>query len=262
MHLTVKNDNVEIAEMIIKHPKYIKNIMNKLGETPKDIGKNKKGKIFYQIVAKEQQMNYSNNNNNTNLPKPNNFGGMQFNNEINNINNYNNIQINQNLMNIQNMNNNILGMSDNNKKIEKKEKMSNNNDLININMNLRNMDDNEYLYQGNNNQEDLIIPIQFQSADYPTYLSMGQDIKLCMNLFQNEDYLTQQIQQLEKELEEKKSSIEKYEELITEKERQKAEIIKNIKNEEENIKKQRKIKASQEKKISEIKAQNENYSKL
>jgi non-canonical poly(A) RNA polymerase PAPD5/7 len=262
MHLTVKNDNVEIAEMIIKHPKYIKNIMNKLGETPKDIGKDKKGKIFYQIVAKEQQMNYNINNNNTNLSKPNNFGGMQFNNEINNMNNYNNIQINQNLMNIQYMNNNILGMSDKSKKSDKKVKMSNNNDLINMNMNLRNMDDNEYLYQGNNNQEDLIIPIQFQSVDYPTYLSMGQDIKLCINLFQNEDYLTQQIQQLEKELEEKKSSIEKYEELITEKERQKAEIIKNIKNEEENIKKQRKIKASQEKKITEIKAQNENYTKL
>ena len=264
MHLTVKNDNVEIAEMIIKHPKYMKNIMNKLGETPKDIGKDKKGKIFYQIVAKEQQMNLSNNNNNNNinLSKPNNFDGMQLNNEINNMNNYNNFQNNQNLMNIQNMNNNILGMSDNNKKSDKKEKMSNNNDLINMNMNLRNMDDNEYLYQGNYNQEDLIIPIQFQSVDYPTYLSMGQDTKLCMNLFQNEDYLTQQIQQLEKELEEKKSSIENYEYLITEKKRQKAEIIKNIKNEEEDIKKQRKIKASQEKQISEIKAQNENYTKL
>ena len=51
----VKNDNVEIAEIIIRHPKYIKNIQNKLGETPKDICKEKKGKIFYQIIAKEQQ---------------------------------------------------------------------------------------------------------------------------------------------------------------------------------------------------------------
>jgi non-canonical poly(A) RNA polymerase PAPD5/7 len=259
MHLTVKNDNVEIAEIIIRHPKYVKNIPNKLGETPKDICKEKKGKIFYQIIAKEQQMNYGNNNNsNNNLPKPNNFG-VQLNNEFNNINNnFSNNNSNQNIMNIQNMNNNV-GNSSKKKKRDKKEKF-NNNDLIN--MNLRNMNDNEYAYYGNNNQENLIIPIQFQSVDYPTYLSMGQDIKLCLNLFQSEDSLTQQIQQLEKELEEKKSSIEKYEELITEKNRQLNEINQNIEKKEEDIKKQKKIRSSQEKQITEIKTQNEDYTKL
>ena len=232
MHLTVKNDNVEIAEIIIRHPKYVKNIPNKLGETPKDICKEKKGKIFYQIIAKEQQMNHGNNNNsNNNLPKPNNFG-VQLNNEFNNINNnFNNNNSNQNIMNIQNINNNA-GNSSKKKKRDKKEKF-NNNDLNNIN--LRNMNDNEFAYYGNNNQENLIIPIQFQSVDYPTYLSMGQDIKLCLNLFQSEDSLTQQIQQLEKELEEKK---------------------------EEDIKKQKKIRSSQEKQITEIKTQNEDYTKL
>ena len=259
LHLTAKNDNVEIAEIIIRHPKYIKNIHNKLGETPKDICKEKKGKIFYQIIAKEQQMNYGNNNNsNNNLPKPNNFG-VQLNNEFNNINNnFSNNNSNQNMMNIQNMNNNI-GTSNKKKKRDKKEKF-NNNDLIN--MNLRNMNDNEYSYYGNNNQENLIIPIQFQSVDYPTYLSMGQDIKLCLNLFESEDSLTQQIQQLEKELEEKKSSIEKYEELINEKNRQLNEINQNIEKKEEDIKKQKKIRSSQEKQITEIKTQNEDYTKL
>ena len=259
MHLTVKNDNVEIAEIIIRHPKYVKNIPNKLGETPKDICKEKKGKIFYQIIAKEQQMNHGNNNNsNNNLPKPNNFG-VQLNNEFNNINNnFNNNNSNQNIMNIQNINNNA-GNSSKKKKRDKKEKF-NNNDLNNIN--LRNMNDNEFAYYGNNNQENLIIPIQFQSVDYPTYLSMGQDIKLCLNLFQSEDSLTQQIQQLEKELEEKKSSIEKYEELITEKNRQLNEINQNIEKKEEDIKKQKKIRSSQEKQITEIKTQNEDYTKL
>jgi non-canonical poly(A) RNA polymerase PAPD5/7 len=259
MHLTVKNDNVEIAEIIIRHPKYVKNIPNKLGETPKDICKEKKGKIFYQIIAKEQQMNHGNNNNsNNNLPKPNNFG-VQLNNEFNNINNnFSNNNSNQNIMNIQNMNNNV-GNSSKKKKRDKKEKF-NNNDLNNIN--LRNMNDNEFAYYGNNNQENLIIPIQFQSVDYPTYLSMGQDIKLCLNLFQSEDSLTQQIQQLEKELEEKKSSIEKYEELITEKNRQLNEINQNIEKKEEDIKKQKKIRSSQEKQITEIKTQNEDYTKL
>ena len=273
MHLAVKNDNVEIAEIIIRNPKYMRNIKNNSKETPKDICKEKKGKIFYQIIAKEQQMNYGNNNSNNNLPnlpnlpKQNNFG-VQLNNDFNNMNNnFNNINNNnQNMMNnIQNSNNNSnnnnnMGTSGKKKKREKKEKMNNNNDIIN--MNLHNINDNEYSYYGNNNQENLIIPIQFQSVDYPTYLSIGQDIKLCLNLFESEDALTQQIQQLEKELDEKRNSIERYEELINEKSRQLAEINQNIKNKEEDIRKQKKIKSSQEKQITEIKTQNEDYTKL
>ena len=261
LHLTVKNDNAEIAEIIIKHPQYRKDITNKLGETAKDISKEKKGKIFYQIVAKEQ-MNHDHGNSYTNLPKSNNFGGLQLNNEFINMNNFNNNQNSQNLVNMQNINNNNnnLGMNNNKKKKDKKEKIQNNNDLIN--MNLRNMNDNENIFHGNNNEENIIIPIQFQSVDYPTYLSMGQDIKLCLNLFQNEDTLTQQIQQLEKELDEKRSSIEKYEELISEKARQLVEINQNIEKKEKDIKKQKNVRAAQERQISEIKAQNEDYTKL
>ena len=258
MHLSVKNDNVEIADIINKHPKYIRNITNKSGETAKDICKEKKGKIFYQIVAKEQQANHGNNNSNTNLPKANNFG-VQLNNEYNNMNNFNN-QNNQNLMNMQNINNNSLGMSSNKKKKDKKEKFSNNNDFNN--MNLNNMNDNEYMYYGNNNQENLLIPIQFQSVDYTTYLSMGEDIKLCLNLFQSEDILTQRIEQLEKELKEKNDSIEQYKKLIEKKKMELKGIEKSIKDKEEDIKKQKKTKSSQEKKIQEIEIQNKDYNNL
>ena len=81
-------------------------------------------------------------------------------------------------------------------------------------MNLKNYNDNENIYYENNNQDNLIIPIEFQSVDYPTYLSMGQDIKLCLNLFQSEDSLNQQIEELEKQLKEKEDNIKKYEKLI------------------------------------------------
>ena len=118
------------------------------------------------------------------------------------------------------------------------------------------------MYYGNNNQENLLIPIQFQSVDYTTYLSMGEDIKLCLNLFQSEDNLTQQIEKLEKDLKDKNDSIKEYEKLINEKERKLNEIKENIKSKEEEIQKQRIRKSSQEKKIKEIEAQNKDYENL
>ena len=201
MHLTVKNDNVEIAEIINKNLKYIKNIKNNLGETPNDISNKKKGKIFYQIITKEEQKNHGNNNSNNNLPKINNYS-VQLKNEYNNMNNFNNNQNNQNLVNMQDFNNNNVGTNNHKKKHDKKDKLTNNNDLYSNN--------NEYIYYENNNQDNLIIPIEFQSVDYPTYLSMGQDIKLCLNLFQSEDSLTQQIEELEKQLKEKEDNIKQY----------------------------------------------------
>ena len=97
MHLVVINDNVEIALLLEKHPKYIKNIKNKSGESPMDLCRGKKGKIFYQMIASQNQSNHGNFNNNI---KSNNFGVPQLNNDFNNFNN------NQNLMNMQNLNNN------------------------------------------------------------------------------------------------------------------------------------------------------------
>ena len=260
LHIAVKFDNIEIDEILNTNPKINKNIKNKLGETASDICKYKKGKIFFRIVAKENQMNNGNNSNN-NLPKA--TLGIQLNsNESNNMNNNelnNNLFNNQNSMIPQNMSgSNNLGANSNKQKKERKEKYGNTNDFVN------NVNDNDYnLYYGNNNDNNLIVPIEFQNDDnYPTYLSMGQDIKLCLNLFQSEDSLTQQIEELEKQLKEKNDSIENYEELIQKKENEVNAIKKDISDIDEEIKRQRKIKTSQEKQIAEIKAQNEDYKKL
>ena len=260
LHIAVKFDNIEIDEILNTNPKINKNIKNKLGETASDICKYKKGKIFFRIVAKENQMNNGNNSNN-NLPKAT-FGIQLNNNESNNMNNNelnNNLFNNQNSMIPQNMSgSNNLGANSNKQKKERKEKYGNTNDFVN------NVNDNDYnLYYGNNNDNNLIVPIEFQNDDnYPTYLSMGQDIKLCLNLFQSEDSLTQQIEELEKQLKEKNDSIENYEELIQKKENEVNAIKKDISDIDEEIKRQRKIKTSQEKQIAEIKAQNEDYKKL
>ena len=262
LHIAIKNDNIEIAEILNKNPNIIKNIKNKMGETPKDICKEKKGKIFFRIVAKENQMNNGNNSSNNYIQKVN-LGIQSNNNELNMNNNefntMNNFNNNQNSMGVQNMDSsNSLGVNSGKKKKGKKEKFEyNNNDLVN------NLNENYNMYYRNNNENNLIIPIEFQNDDdYPTYLSMGQDIKLCLNLFQSEDSLTQQIEELEKQLKEKNDSIQNYEELIQKKENEIATMKKDISDIDEEIKKQRKIKTSQEKQIAEIKAQNEDYKKL
>ena len=264
LHIAVKNDNMEIAEILSKNPNIIKDIKNKSGETPRDICKERKGKIFFRIVAKETQMNNGNNGSNNNLPKAS-LGIQQNNNdynqnEFNNMNNaMNNFSNSQNSIGSQNINfNNNLNTNNSKKKKEKKEKFGNDNELQN------NLNDSDYnIYYGDNNDNNLIIPIEFQNGDnYPTYLSMGQDIKLCLNLFQSEDSLTQQIEELEKQLKEKDDSIQNYEELIKKKEDEVASIKKEILDIDEEIKKQRKIKTGQEKQINELKTQNEDYRKL
>ena len=220
MHLAVKYDYIEIAEILKMSPNFNKNIKNNSGKTPKDISIDLRGRIFYKGVS---QMNHNNNN----LTKDN---------EFNNINNLNN--------NFQNMNNNI-NSNMNQKNIEKKDN-----------------NDNEYGYYEDNVQDNLIIPIEFQSVDYPTYLSMGQDIKLCLNLFQSDDSLNQQIEEYEKQLKEKKETIKKNEEYIEKKKIEISKIKQDIADAEENIKLKNKTKLEQEKEISDIKAQNEDYKKL
>ena len=146
--------------------------------------------------------------------------------------------------NINNLNNNI-GSNINQKIIEKKDN-----------------NDNEFTYYEDNAQDNLIIPIEFQSVDYPTYLSMGQDIKLCLDLFQSEDSLNQQIEEIEKQLKEKKETIKKNEEYIEKKKIEISKIKQDIIDAEDNIKLKNKKKLDQEKEIADIKAQNEDYKKL
>jgi non-canonical poly(A) RNA polymerase PAPD5/7 len=121
---------------------------------------------------------------------------------------------------------------------------------------------NEFLCNEDNIQDNLIVPIEFQTVDYPTYLSMGQDIKLCLNLFKSEDSLHQRIEELEKELKEKSENIKSCEDSIKESDEEILKISKNINNTIDIIQKMNKKKLSQEKQISEIKEQNDNYTKL
>ena len=44
-------------------------------------------------------------------------------------------------------------------------------------------------------QNNLVILIEFQSIDYLDYLSICQDIKLCLNFFHSEHSLNQQIEE-------------------------------------------------------------------
>ena len=110
---------------------------------------------------------------------------------------------------------------------------------------------NEFLCNEDNIQDNLIVPIEFQTVDYPTYLSMGQDSKLCLNLFKSEDSLHQRIEELEKELKEKSENIKSCEDSIKESDEEILKISKNINNTIDIIQKMNKKKLSQEKQISE-----------
>ena len=204
MHIAVRNDNLEIAEILSKNEKIDRNIQNKSGETATHMAKEKKGKIFFQLLAKEQ--NIFNKNANNNLIKMNTPNEMK-NNFLNNIPHNNNLLLN-----------NIPSLTNKKKKKEKANEIeinqdkihNNNNNNNNDNSNNNNTNNNTNNNKSNNNnnnifisnqkkaKEDLIILIEFKSFDYSSYFSIGQDIKLYLNLFQIKDILYQRIEELEK----------------------------------------------------------------
>ena len=55
----------------------------------------------------------------------------------------------------------------------------------------------------------IIIPIEFKNVDYTTYLSMGQDMKICLNLFKEEEVLIKEKEELLKKKEKIKLNFEK-----------------------------------------------------
>ena len=91
MNIAIRNDNLQIAEIILKNEKYDVGIKNKSGETAFHMAKEKKGKIFFQLLAKEQ--NIFNKNANNNLIKMNTPNEMK-NNFLNNIPHNNNLILN------------------------------------------------------------------------------------------------------------------------------------------------------------------------
>ena len=60
LHLAVKNDNVEIAELIYHNAKFNKETKNAEGKTGKALAKELRGKVYYNIFAREHDNNKEN----------------------------------------------------------------------------------------------------------------------------------------------------------------------------------------------------------
>ena len=68
--------------------------------------------------------------------------------------------------------------------------------------NLNSFEDEKNYYYENISQDNYVVPIEFKNVDYTTYLSMGQEMKLCLNLFKEEDALIKEKEKLLKQKEE------------------------------------------------------------
>ena len=173
LHLIVKNDNLEIAKLLYSHPNIDKSLKNKEGKTAKELGEEKKGNIFFQIICKEDSNNSNNNNNG---------------------------------INVQNKNINNLINGEQNIKANKK-----GNDIfskITANLNEINISENEKNSYDINQNDNYVVPIEFNNVDYNTYLSMGQEMKLCLNIFKEEEILIKEKEELLKKKEKYKSDLE------------------------------------------------------
>ena len=169
LHLIVKNDYIDMAKQYYNLPNIDKSLKNKEGKTAREIGEGKRGNIYFQIICKENSTN------------------------INQENNQNKIIDNTN-------NNNYINSESNNINTKTRDK-----DIFNkITTNLTNLNNYEeeknYKYE-NIKQDKYVVPIEFKNIDYTTYLSMGQDMKLCLNLFKEESALLKQKEQLIKQKE-------------------------------------------------------------
>ena len=148
-----------------------RSLKNKDGKTAKELGEEKRGNIYFQIICKENTI-------------------------------FNNISINNQNKN-SNINNNNLGNNEINNNIKASKK---GNDIFNkISANLINNAntnyENEKNYYDNIPQDNYVVPIEFNNVDYTTYLSMGQDMKLCLNLFKEEEVLIKEKEKLFKQKE-------------------------------------------------------------
>ena len=167
LHLIVKNDNIEIAKLLYSHPNIDKSLKNKEGKTARELGEEKRGNIFFQIICKENTI----------------------------INNHGN---NQN----KNNNNNIITNESNNIKMNKKGNDIFNKISSNLNSNIDTYENEKNYFCDRINQDNYVVPIEFNNVDYTTYLSMGQDMKLCLNLLKEEKVLIKKKEQLSKQKEE------------------------------------------------------------
>ena len=180
LHLIVKNDNIEIAKLLYNHPNIDKSLKNKDGKTARELGEEKKGNIFFQIIVKENSNNKNINTNNNNT-------------------------------NINLTNNETTNLKSNKKGNELFNKISEN-----LNNNINDYENEKNYYCDNMIQDNYIVPIEFNNVDYNTYLSMGQEMKLCLNLFKEEDVLKKEKEKLLKQKEELENMRENTEKNIKE----------------------------------------------
>ena len=180
LHLIVKNDNIEIAKLLYNHPNIDKSLKNKDGKTARELGEEKKGNIFFQIIVKENSnnKNINTNNNNTNI--------------------------------------NLTNNETTNLKSNKKGNELFNKIRENLNNNINDYENEKNYYCDNMLQDNYIVPIEFNNVDYNTYLSMGQEMKLCLNLFKEEDVLKKEKEKLLKQKEELENMRENTEKNIKE----------------------------------------------
>ena len=180
LHLIFKNDNIEIAKLLYNHPNIDKSLKNKDGKTARELGEEKKGNIFFQIIVKENSNNKNINTNNNNT-------------------------------NINLTNNETTNLKSNKKGNELFNKISEN-----LNNNINDYENEKNYYCDNMIQDNYIVPIEFNNVDYNTYLSMGQEMKLCLNLFKEEDVLKKEKEKLLKQKEELENMRENTEKNIKE----------------------------------------------
>jgi len=141
-------------------------LKNKDGKTARELGEEKKGNIFFQIIVKENSNNKSANINNNNI------------------------------------NINITNNENTNAKPIKKGNELFNKISDNLKSNINDYENEKNYYCDNILQDNYIVPIEFNNVDYTTYLSMGQEMKLCLNLLKEEDVLIKEKEKLLKQKEE------------------------------------------------------------
>ena len=223
LHLIVKNDNLELCKFLYSIPNIDKTLRNKDGKTARELGEEKRENIYFQIIVKENSIN----------------NNIQHGNEQNkNMNNFNNNEINIKA----------------NKKVN--EMFSN----IYSNLNNANLYENEKNYYCDNNPRDnYIVPIEFNHIDYTTYLSMGQHMKLCLNLFKEEEVLIKEKEDLIKKKKENHIDLKNSEKILETEKKDLNELEQKIKENEINIENTKKLIREKKSVLEKLSIKNKKY---
>ena len=152
-----------------------------------------------------------------------------------------------------NFNNNEINIKTN-KKVN--EMFSN----IYSNLNNANLYENEKNYYCDNNpQDNYIVPIEFNHIDYTTYLSMGQHMKLCLNLFKEEEVLIKEKEDLIKKKKENHIDLKNSEKILETEKKDLNELEQKIKENEINIENTKKLIREKKSVLEKLSVKNKKY---